>query len=129
MILMKKDKPSILLVEDEQTLLKALTYALEEAEFKVSTAIDGDSALEKAKEKPDLILLDIILPRKSGLEVLKFLKDDPELSDIPVLLLTNLSDDESISQGISLGARGYLVKSNYDLESVVAKVKEVLKIN
>ena len=126
--MIKKDKPSILVVEDEQTLLKAVTYALDEAGFNVSSAIDGDSAMEKVREKPDLVLLDIIIPRKSGLEVLKEMKADPALSDIPVLLLTNLSDDDSVSQGIALGARGYLVKSNYDLESVVAKVKEVLKM-
>jgi len=125
---MKNRKPSILVVEDEQTLLKAVTYALDEAGFHVSSAVDGESALEKAREKPDLVLLDVIIPRKSGLEVLKAMKDDPELADIPVLLLTNLSDDDSVSQGVALGARGYLVKSNYDLESVVAKVKEVLKI-
>lgn len=124
-----KDKTySILVVEDEQTLLKAVTYALDEAGFNVSSAIDGDSAMEKVREKPDLVLLDIIIPRKSGLEVLREMKADPALSDIPVLLLTNLSDDDSVSQGIALGARGYLVKSNYDLESVVAKVKEVLKM-
>ncbi len=126
--MIKNNKPSILVVEDEQTLLKAVTYALNEAGFNVSSAIDGESALEKVREKPDLVLLDIIIPRKSGLEVLKEMKADPALADIPVLLLTNLSDDDSVSQGIALGARGYLVKSNYDLESVVAKVKEVLKI-
>lgn len=124
----KSNKQSILVVEDEQTLLKAVTYALDEAGFHVSSAIDGESALEKVREKPDLVLLDIIIPRKSGLEVLKEMKADPVLAGIPVLLLTNLSDDDSVSQGIALGARGYLVKSNYDLESVVAKVKEVLKM-
>ena len=121
-------KQTILIIEDEQTILKAIQIALEEAGFAVLTAIDGESGEKAAQEgKPDLILLDIILPRKNGLDVLKGLKASDDTRYIPVILLTNLSDTETVSQGVALGARGYLVKANYSLDEVVAKVKEVLK--
>jgi DNA-binding response OmpR family regulator len=121
-------KQSILIIEDEQTILKAIQIALEDAGYAVLTAIDGESGEEAAKSNtPDLILLDIILPRKNGLDVLKSLKAAEPTSRIPVILLTNLSDTETVSQGVALGARGYLVKENYSLDEVVAKVKEVFK--
>jgi DNA-binding response OmpR family regulator len=121
-------KHTILIIEDEQTILKAIQIALEEAGYQVITAIDGEGGEAMAKSgKPDLILLDIILPRKNGLDVLKSLKADEAIRHVPVILLTNLSDTETVSQGVALGARGYLVKANYSLDEVVAKVREVLK--
>lgn len=121
-------KQTILIIEDEQTILKAIQIALEEAGFTVQTAIDGENGEESAKSnKPDLIFLDIILPRKNGLDVLRELKADESTRHIPVVLLTNLSDTETVSQGVALGARGYLVKANYSIDEVVAKAKEVLK--
>jgi len=121
-------KSKILIIEDEQTILKAISIALEDAGFEVRTAIDGESGENTAiAETPDLILLDIILPRKNGLDVLRSLKDNAATSNIPIILLTNLSDTDTVSQGVALGARGYLVKANYSLDEVVAKVKEVLK--
>ncbi len=125
---MSKYAKTILVVEDEQTLLKALVFALEDAGFPVSTASDGETAMDKIAQKPDLVLLDIILPKKNGLEILKNMKANAETSDIPVIMLTNLSDDESISRGVELGARGYLVKADYDLDAVIKKVKEALGI-
>ena len=119
---------TILVIEDEQTILKAISIALEDAGFKILTAIDGESGEETAKQHiPDLILLDIILPRKNGLDVLKGLKAFEATKHIPIILLTNLSDTETVSQGVALGARGYLVKANYSLDEVVTKVREVLK--
>jgi len=118
---------TILIIEDEQTVLKAISIALEDAGFQVASAIDGESGERQAKENPpDLILLDIILPRKNGLDVLKALKVQEATKHVPVILLTNLSDTETVSEGVRLGARGYLVKANYSLDEVVAKVKEVL---
>ncbi|OGL87625.1 hypothetical protein A3I42_03745 [Candidatus Uhrbacteria bacterium RIFCSPLOWO2_02_FULL_49_11] len=119
---------TILVIEDEQTILKAISIALEEAGFKVLSAIDGETGEQTAiTQTPDLILLDIILPRKNGLDVLKGLKANEATNAIPVILLTNLSDTETVSQGVALGARGYLVKANYSLDEVVTKVKDVLK--
>lgn len=122
-------KSKILIIEDEQTILKAISIALADAGFEVRTAIDGESGESTAlAETPDLILLDIILPRKNGLDVLRSLKDNATTNNIPIILLTNLSDTDTVSQGVALGARGYLVKANYSLAEVVAKVKEVLKM-
>lgn len=117
----------VLIVEDEQTLLKTIEFTLKDKGYEVFVAMDGEEASKLIKEKkPDIVLLDILLPKKNGLEVLQEMKDDPEVANTPVLLLTNLSDEESISQGVSLGARGYFVKSDMTLEEVAEKVAEVL---
>jgi len=117
----------VVLVEDEQTLLKTIEFTLKDKGYDVHTAMDGEEASNLIKEqKPDIVLLDILLPKKNGLEVLQEMKDNPEVADTPVLLLTNLSDEESISQGVSMGARGYFVKSDMTLEEVAEKVAEVL---
>ena len=121
-------KKTILIIEDEQTILKAISIALEDAGFNILSAIDGESGEEIAiQQRPDLILLDIILPRKNGLDVLKSLKSNEATMHLPIILLTNLSDTETVSQGVALGARGYLVKANYSLDEVVAKVRETLE--
>lgn len=118
----------VLIVEDEQTLLKTIEFTLKDKGYEVFTAMDGEVASSLIKEKkPDIVLLDILLPKKNGLEVLQEMKDDPEVANTPVLLLTNLSDEESISQGVSMGARGYFVKSDMTLEEVAEKVAEVLE--
>jgi DNA-binding response OmpR family regulator len=117
----------VLIVEDEQTLLKTIEFTLKDKGYEVFAAMDGEEASKLIKEKkPDIILLDILLPKKNGLEVLQDMKNDPEVANTPVLLLTNLSDEESISQGVSMGARGYFVKSDMTLEEVAEKVAEVL---
>jgi DNA-binding response OmpR family regulator len=117
----------VLIVEDEQTLLKTIEFTLKDKGYETFTAADGEIALQQIKEnKPDIILLDILLPKKNGLDVLKEMKLDSELAETPVLLLTNLSDEESISQGVALGARGYFVKSDMTLDEVAEKVAEVL---
>ena len=117
----------VLIVEDEQTLLKTIEFTLKDKGYEVFVAMDGEEASKLIKEKkPDIILLDILLPKKNGLEVLQDMKEDPEVANTPVLLLTNLSDEESISQGVSMGARGYFVKSDMTLEEVAEKVAEVL---
>lgn len=117
----------VLIVEDEQTLLKTIEFAVKDKGYETLTAMDGEEASRIIKEeKPDAILLDILLPKKNGLDVLKEMKDDEETADIPVLLLTNLSDEESISQGVALGARGYFVKADMSLDEVAEKVGELL---
>lgn len=121
-------RKKILLVEDEETTYTTFRTALREGGFEVSHAMAGGKALDlAAQEKPDLILLDLILPGLSGLDVLANLKNNAVTRDIPVLILSQLSDQDSISRGISLGAMGYLVKSEYQLDDIVKKVKEILK--
>jgi len=121
------EKKKILIVEDESTLQKALAEFLTEEGFTVFSALDGEMGIELAKkEKPDLVLLDIILPKKDGYEVLEELKGGEETKNIPVILLTNLESPEDIDRAFEKGASTYLIKSNYKLEEVVGKIKETL---
>jgi CheY-like chemotaxis protein len=117
----------ILVIEDEASLLKSLTEFLTDEKFEVASASDGEMGLTLAKkEKPDLILLDLILPKKDGYEVLEELKQDENLKKIPVILLTNLENPEDIEKAFEKGVSTYLVKSNYKLEDIVKKIKETL---
>lgn len=117
----------ILVVEDEEILLTALKEELQTGGYEVEGASDGVEGLSKVKIfKPELILLDLLMPKMDGMEVLQKLKADSETRDIPVVILTNLSDYEKISEALSLGAMDYLVKANYKLEDLLDKVKTVL---
>ena len=116
---------TILFIEDESAIHKTFSDALEKEEFTIISALDGEIGLRLAKEKrPDLVLLDLVLPKMDGFEVLKALKADEATKDIPVIVLTNLEQMEDIQKAIDLGARTYLVKSNYDLQEVVDMVKK-----
>ncbi|PIR73885.1 MAG: response regulator [Candidatus Moranbacteria bacterium CG10_big_fil_rev_8_21_14_0_10_35_21] len=118
----------ILVIEDEIYLQNTLSEFLENEKFVVAKALDGEKGLEMAKsEKPDLILLDIVLPKKNGYEVLDEIKKDEKTKNIPVILLTNLESPEDIEKAFEKGASTYLVKSNYKLEDIVEKIKETLK--
>src|SRR3989344_686689 len=121
------EKPKILVVEDEEILLTALKEELSNGGYEVEGAVDGQDGLDKVKAfKPGLVLLDLVMPRMDGMEMLQRLKGDSELRDIPVVILTNLSDYERISEALSLGAMDYLVKANYKLEDLLDKVKTVI---
>jgi CheY-like chemotaxis protein len=119
---------TILIVEDEMGMRDSLKEILETNGYIVVTAEDGVQALEvvAAEKEVSLILLDIILPKKDGFEVLKELKENEKTKEIPVVLTTNLSDPKDIQKALDLGATTYLVKSNYSLADIVAKVDEVL---
>lgn len=124
----KKDK--ILVVEDEEILLAALQEELKQGGYETMGAIDGEDGLAKVKTfKPDLILLDLVMPKMDGMVMLQKLKDDSETRNVPVVILTNLSDYERISEALSLGAKDYLVKANYSLADLMEKVKAVLQRN
>ena len=115
----------ILLVEDDKFLRTVLEKRLSSEGFEVLTAIDGDEALEKIiTEKPDLILLDIILPKKGGFIVLENIKKDPELKQVPVLIISNLGQEEDIKKGLSLGAIEYFVKAKVSIDDIIKKIKE-----
>ena len=123
----KADKAKILVVEDEEILLTALKEELETGGYQVGGAVDGQDGLDKVKAfKPDLILLDLVMPKMDGMEMLRKLKENNETRDIPVVILTNLSDYERISEVLSLGAMDYLVKANHKLEDLLEKVKTVI---
>ena len=118
----------VLVVEDEATLQKALNDVLTQEGYNVLSALDGVSGLDLAlKEEPDLILLDIILPKMDGFEVLKKLKEKD--SQIPIIILTNLSDINDIQKALDLGATTYLVKADFHLSDVLKKVKEIISEN
>lgn len=121
------EKEKVLVVEDEEILLTALKEELESSGYRVEGAMDGLDGLSKTKSfHPQLILLDLVMPKMDGMEMLQKLKADSETRDIPVVILTNLSDYERISEALSLGAMDYLVKANYKLEDLLDKVKTVL---
>lgn len=121
-------KTKILVVEDEEILLTALSEELAQEGFAVAGAKDGIEGVEKSvSEKPDLILLDLVMPRLDGIGALTQMKDNPETNKIPVVILTNLSDYDKVSTALTLGARDYLVKANYRLEELVNKIKTVLE--
>lgn len=115
----------ILFIEDEAALQEAFGEILKQAGYEIIMALDGEIGLRLAKsERPDLILLDLVLPKFHGFEVLKKLKQDPETEEIPVIVLTNLEKAEDVEKAIELGAKTYLVKTEYNLEEVIDKIKK-----
>ena len=117
----------ILLIEDEGALQKSLGDTFREDGFEVLSALDGETGERLAKsEKPDLIILDLILPQKDGLEVFQALKDDPATRNIPVVVLTNLERIEHVEKVLEMGAKTYLVKSNYTLKEILEKIKSII---
>ena len=117
----------VLLIEDEELLLKMYRTKLELENFEVEIAIDGEEGLAKARKfKPDLILLDIIMPKLNGIEVLKEIKAATELKGIPVVILTNASVGVSIQECLELEALGYIVKSDNTPSQVVNQVRVFL---
>jgi DNA-binding response OmpR family regulator len=120
-------KKKILIIEDEKDLRFFIVRALKEEGFEIIEAIDGEEGIEKAKkEKPDLILLDLLLPGISGYEVLARIKKDPEMEMIPVLILSNLGQQEEIEKGLKLGAVDYLIKANFTLDEIVERIKKII---
>ena len=120
----------ILFIEDEMRLHRMFEEFLKKEDFELISAYDGESGLELAEEStPDLILLDLILPKKNGFDVLKDLKGNQRLSKIPVIVLTNLGGVQDVEKAISLGAYTYLVKANYSFEDILEKIRDTLKKN
>jgi len=117
-------KQKIVLVEDDETLSEVLYSELTEAGFDVTPAFDGNEGLKQVREKkPNLVLLDIILPEKTGFEVLEELKKDPSTQKVPVIILSLLGEDDDIKKGLKLGADDYIVKSSHAIAEIVEKVK------
>ncbi len=126
---MAENKKNILLVEDDKFLSEMYVTKLIENGFDVETAGDGEAALEKIKEKkPDLVLLDIVLPKVDGFEVLRVIKNDESTRDIIVIALTNLGQKEEVEKGLKLGADNYVIKAHFTPTEVVARVKKLLSL-
>lgn len=118
----------ILFIEDESNLQKTFRDLLEAEGYKMISALNGEVGLRLAKsEQPDLILLDLILPKVHGFEVLEELKQDSKTENIPIIILTNLEQAKDVQKAIELGATTYLVKANYELEEVLSKIKKALE--
>ena len=118
---------TILLAEDDRILRKAGEATLRKRGYAVIAAVDGEDALAKAREhKPDLILLDVIMPKLQGFEVLASLKSDAATRDIPVIMLSNLQDESDVRKATEGGALDYLVKSNVPLDVLAARIAEAL---
>jgi len=118
----------ILFIEDEAAIQKTLGESLRKRGYEVQSALDGEIGLRMAKQgNPDLILLDLILPKKHGLEVLEELRKDDNTKDTPVIILTNLENVGEVEKAIELGATTYLVKANYSLDEVIKKKKKTLE--
>lgn len=119
--------PKILFIEDELSLQKTMVAFLTGEHYTMLSAYDGEEGLKMAaKEKPDLILLDLVLPKMNGFEVLQSLKSDAVTESIPVIVFTNLEGTRDVEKAIALGATTYLVKANYSLEEVIQKIKSSL---
>jgi DNA-binding response OmpR family regulator len=117
----------ILLAEDDRFLRKAAETALKRQGFTVLAAVDGEEALRMARaEAPDLILLDLIMPKLQGFEVLRALKADAATAATPVIILSNLGQESDVKQAMDAGAVGYFVKANLSLQDLVKKVGETL---
>jgi CheY-like chemotaxis protein len=121
------DAPRVLLAEDDRILRKAGETSLRRKGYSVIAAVDGEDALEKAfAHRPDLILLDVMMPKMQGFDVLARLKSDAATRDIPVIMLSNLEQEADIRRSIEGGARSYLVKSNVQLDELADRVAEAL---
>jgi len=118
----------ILIVEDEKILAEIYRDKFTEAGFEVSSTFEAEEGLKLAKkEKPDLIVLDILLPRENGVYFLTELKNDLEISSIPVVVFSNFDDPETKRTALRLGVKDYLIKTNYTPKEIVAKIKNYLK--
>ena len=119
----------IFIIEDDPLMIRMYEKTFKLSGYEVEMAFDGEEALSKLKDiknKPTLILLDVMMPKMNGFDVLKGLKADAKMKDVPVVMLTNLAGESDAEKGIGMGAVTYLVKSQYDPKQVVDKIKEIL---
>jgi len=117
----------ILIIEDDPFLSEMYAAKFIEHDFEVEVSSDGKSGLVKIEEfRPDLVLLDIVLPKMDGFEMLKKVKEKEELKEIPIVLLTNLGQKNEVEKGIALGAKEYIIKAHFTPTAVVTRVNEIL---
>ena len=118
----------ILLIEDDDMLRDLITKRLTKGGYQIVQSIDGISGLKAVEdEKPDLVLLDIVLPGIDGYEILEKIKNDASLSKTPVVMLSNLSQKDDVEKALKLGAADYFIKINFTSEEVLEKIKNILK--
>lgn len=118
----------ILIIEDEDMLSNVIKEEFSDAGYVIEVAKDGEEALGLAKNfLPQLILLDLVLPKKGGLDVLSEIKSDPELKKVPVIILSNMAEDESIKKALAMGAEDYFIKAQNSISEILEKVRKYIK--
>lgn len=123
----KEKKLLILIVEDDVFLADLYRSKFQLEGFEVNVAYDGEKGLELLKKSsPDVVLLDLILPKVGGFEILEAMKEDKKTKDIPVILLTNLSQKADVDRGLKIGADDYLIKAHFMPSEVVTKIKKIV---
>ena len=124
---MDTNKKKVMIVEDDEHISKVYEIKLAKEGYATSLAVDGDEAVAKiTSEKPDLILLDLMIPKKDGFGVLEDIKKVPSLAGIPVIVLSNLGQQSDQDRALGLGANEYLVKVDYPIQEVVDRIKGYL---
>ncbi len=124
----KSTKKTILLVEDDEVLLRALYLLFHEGDYTIASAGDGETALKMTERlNPDLVLLDLLMPKMNGFDYLKNMKSNNKIKNIPVIVLSNLGDKNDIEKAKDLGAEDYFIKSDTDLSALFEKVKQRLE--
>lgn len=116
----------VLIVEDDEHISKVYEIKLSKEGIDVSVARDGDEAMAKVLEKPDIIILDLMIPKKDGFSVLEDIKKNPDLANIPIIVLSNLGQQKDQERAMALGANEYLIKVDYPIQDVIEKVKSRL---
>jgi CheY-like chemotaxis protein len=119
----------ILIVEDEELMIDILQRKLTKEGYEISVARDGEEGLKVMKEmepKPDLILLDIVMPKMGGFEVMEEMKKDPELEKIPVIVISNSGQPVELDKAKKLGAKDWLIKTEFDPKEVLEKIKKLI---
>jgi DNA-binding response OmpR family regulator len=117
----------VLVAEDDKFLIKAYAAKLKKSGLDVILAVNGEEAVQKIKsEQPDIVLLDLVMPKKDGFEVLAEVQAEINKNKMPVIILSNLGQDEDVERGKKLGVTDYLVKSNTSIQQIAERVKQVL---
>ena len=118
----------ILIIEDDKFLRELIAQKLIKEGYDIAEAVDGEKGIKAVgEEKPDLVLLDLILPGIDGFEVLTKIKEDPKIAQVPVIILSNLGQKDDIERGLKMGAVDYLIKAHFTPGEIIEKVKAVLK--
>ena len=118
----------ILIIEDDKFLRELIAKKLIKEGYEISEAVDGEEGMKKVKEeKPDLVLLDLILPGIDGFEVLSRMREESALASIPVIILSNLGQREDVEKGLKMGAVDYLIKAHFTPGEIIEKIKNALK--
>jgi len=118
----------ILIVEDDKFLRELIAQKLLNEGYEISEAVDGEKGMKSIQGgKPDLVLLDLILPGMDGFEVLSKMKENPVLAGIPVVVLSNLGQKEDIEKALKMGAKDYLIKAHFTPGEIIGKIKGVLE--